>query len=207
MSLGEYVDLKLPTAGLASLLLNNRVTSSFLEVVPGLPDLVSLGKLWHGVTRGSASFHPDLVILVGPASGHAVARLKAPANFQRITKAGPIHKDAALMTEFFSGPENLGIALTTLPEEMSLQETAELQRTFHRDFPPPTVFVNRCFPLLPEVEEKESQPHKAYAYCRERGRREQKAVAAYQGKWAKIPFFFPDPQKPPLYLRISAALL
>jgi anion-transporting ArsA/GET3 family ATPase len=50
-SLSEYVDLKFPTAGLASVLLNNKVTASFLEVVPGLPDLVSLGKLWHSLVK------------------------------------------------------------------------------------------------------------------------------------------------------------
>src|SRR5262249_8785505 len=97
-SLAEDVDLKLPTGGLAGVLLNNGVTASFLEVVPGLPDLVQLGKLWHALTQKSGG--PDMVVLDAPATGHALALLQAPENFRRITRVGPIFRDATQMTEF-----------------------------------------------------------------------------------------------------------
>jgi anion-transporting ArsA/GET3 family ATPase len=202
-SLVEYVDLKLPTAGFAGLLLNNRVTASFLEVVPGLPDLVTLGKLWHAVTQSKDG--PDVVVLDAPASGHAMALLRAPHNFKKITKVGPIHRDAALMTEFFADPGQVAVALTTLPEEMSIQETLELTKLL-KDFPTPYVFVNRCFPELPDVEPKESLPYKTYEYARKRGERERKALEGLKLPAAVIPFFFPAPEEPPLYLRISEAL-
>lgn len=202
-SLAEYVDLKLPTAGFAGLLLNNRVTASFLEVVPGLPDLVTLGKLWHSVTQ--AKDGPDIVVLDAPASGHAVALLKAPQNFKKITKMGPIHRDAAQMTEFFSDPEKTAIALTTLPEEMSIQETLDTSRLL-KDFPKPFIFVNRHFPHLPKVELKETLPYKTYEYARRRGAREREALEALKKPAAVIPFFFPTPDEPPLFLSISEAL-
>jgi anion-transporting ArsA/GET3 family ATPase len=202
-SLAEYVDLKLPTAGFAGLLLNNRVTASFLEVVPGLPDLVTLGKLWHAVAQSKNG--PDVVVLDAPASGHAMALLRAPHNFKKITKVGPIHRDAAQMTEFFADPEKVAVALTTLPEEMSVRETLDLTKLL-KDFPEPYVFVNRCFPELPKMELKESLPYQTYEYARKRGERERAAIEGLEQPAALIPFFFPAPEEPPLYLRISGAL-
>jgi anion-transporting ArsA/GET3 family ATPase len=202
-SLAEYVDLKLPTAGFAGLLLNNRVTASFLEVVPGLPDLVTLGKLWHSVTQ--AKNGPDVVVLDAPASGHAMALLRAPHNFKRITKVGPIHRDATQMAEFFSDPGQVAIALTTLPEEMSIQETLDLTKLL-KEFPKPYIFVNRHFPDLPKVEVKDSLPYQAYEYARKRAAREKEALSALKSPAAVIPIFFPAPGEPPLYLRIAEAL-
>lgn len=207
-SLSEYVAMKLPMGGFAGLLLNNRVTASFLEVVPGLPDLVSLGKLWYSVTHPGDT-GPDVIVLDAPASGHAIALLKSPANFERITKVGPIYKDAKLMNAFFSDPEKTAILLTTLPEEMSLKETSELEKSMGKDFPSPYVIVNRCFPRLEKVsgEAKDSVSYKAYAYARARGEREARALEEYgEASALKIPFFFPDPAAPPLYLRISEEL-
>lgn len=205
-SLAEYVNLKLPTAGLAGLLLNNRVTASFLEVVPGLPDLVTLGKLWHALTHPKAKEKVDIVVLDAPASGHAVALLRAPRNFRRITKVGPIFRDAGAMVDFLTDPEKTALVLTTLPEEMSLKETEEL-KIHLKEFPSPFVFVNRQFPALQKVEYKENLPHRAYEYSRARAQREKAAVAAMPDAPAlSIPYFFPDPAAPPVYLRISNAL-
>lgn len=202
-SLAEYVDLKLPTAGLAGILLNNRVTASFLEVVPGLPDLVAVGKLWHSLTR--AKDGPDIVVLDAPATGHALPLLKAPENFRRITKVGPIYKDAALMAEFLQDPAQTCLVLTTLPEEMSLQETEDAEKQL-KGFPRPLVFVNRIFPELPSEEvEKNSLPYLAYHYAQTRAERERAALRGLRAA-ARIPFFFPDPEQPELYLRISEAL-
>jgi anion-transporting ArsA/GET3 family ATPase len=202
-SLSEYVDLKLPTGGLAGLLLNNRVTASFLEVVPGLPDLVQLGKIWHSLTQGRDF---DTVVLDAPATGHAVALLKTPENFRKITRVGPIHRDAALMAEFLADPEKTGLVLAALPEEMAVQETLELQKTLGKEFPKPAVFVNKCFPSLPALDGPEdSVPWRAYRYAAARAEREGVAAAALKGA-RKLPFLFPEPGASPLYLRLSELL-
>jgi anion-transporting ArsA/GET3 family ATPase len=207
-SLAEYVDLKLPTAGLAGMLLNNRVTSSFLEVVPGLPDLVSLGKLWHAATQPKEKFPVDTVILDAPASGHAVSLLRAPENFRRITRAGPIYRDAAAMEGFLADPAQTGILLTAIPEEMSVQETMELRVSLKQKFPEPLVVVNKCFPELPALsEEKDTLPWQCYRYARDRAERERETLRNF-GKSTPVvlPFFFPEPKSPPLFFRLSEAL-
>lgn len=208
-SLGEYVDMKLPTGGLASVLLNNKVTASFLEVVPGLPDLVHLGKLWHSVTQPQKNqpHDPiDVVVLDAPATGHAVSLLNAPMNFKRITKVGPIYRDASVMAEFLSDPAQTGIVLAALPEEMSVQETLELQKLLSRDFPRPRVYVNKIFPELPKLKDlPDNLPARAYAYAFRRSKREREAADSLEGA-GQLPFFFPEPGAPPLYLRLSECL-
>ncbi len=203
-SLAEYVSLKLPVGGLAGVLLNNRVTASFLEVVPGLPDLVQMGKLWHSVTQEKDG--PDVIVLDAPATGHAIALLRAAENFKRITRVGPIHRDATLMVEFFRDPAQTGIVLAALPEEMSVQETMELKKNL-KDFPPPHVYVNKCFPELPKVkvDTPENAVWRAYRYSEARARREREAVKELKGAHL-LPFFFPEPASPPLFLRISEAI-
>lgn len=207
-SLVEYIGLKLPAGGLAGMLLNNKVTASFLEVVPGLPDMVSLGKLWYAVTKPDPKDGPDVIVLDAPASGHAVSLLKSPSNFRRITRAGPIFRDASIMENFLANPEKTAIVLTTLPEEMSIQETIELRALLEKDFSKPHVIVNKCFPELPALEEeKETLPYRTYAYAAKRAEREQAALKSLRaGPRTELPFFFPDPKAPPLYLRISEAL-
>lgn len=203
-SLSEYVDLKLPTGGLAGILLNNRVTASFLEVVPGLPDLVQLGKLWHSLTQEKNG--PDVIVLDAPATGHALALLRAPDNFRRITRMGPIFKDASQMTAFFADETQTGIVLAALPEEMSVKETQEIQKLLGKDFPKPAIFVNKVFPCLPpQKETADNVVWRAYNYAKARGDREHEAVAALKGAQV-LPFFFPEPKSAPLFLRISEHL-
>lgn len=204
-SLGEYVDLKLPTGGLASVLLNNKVTASFLEVVPGLPDLVHLGKLWHSLTQQKTGA-PDVVVLDAPATGHAVSLLNAPMNFKRITRVGPVYRDASAMAEFLADPASTGIVLAALPEEMSVRETHDLQKLLSRDFPRPRVYVNKVFPELPKLKsEADNLPWKAYEYAYARAKREREAAESLEGAVA-LPFLFPEPGTPPLFLRISECL-
>lgn len=204
-SLSEYVDLKLPTGGLAGVLLNNRVTASFLEVVPGLPDLVQLGKLWHALTQSKDG--PDTVVLDAPATGHALSLLKAPENFRRITRVGPIYHDASKMAEFLGDAAKTAIVLAALPEEMAVKETQEIQKLLGKDFPKAHVFVNKCFPELAAQKEPsgDTAPWRAFRYAKARGDREAEAAAALRGA-RKIPFFFPEPEAPPLYRRVSEAL-
>lgn len=205
-SLAEYVDLKLPTGGLAGLLLNNKVTASFLEVVPGLPDLVALGKLWYSVTNPKDNLYPDCVILDAPATGHAISLLKAPQNFKKITKTGPIFRDAEMMSAFFEDPNQSAIAITTLPEEMSLQETLETKKIL-KGFPEPIVFVNKCFPKRKRIAKLSSENimEKAYLYSLQRHDREQESLEILKEKFL-VPFYFPDPKSPPLYQKIAEAL-
>lgn len=205
-SLAEYVGLKLPGGHLASLLLNNRVTSSFLEIVPGLPELVSLGKLWFHLTE-KANPQPDMIIIDGPASGHGITFLHTPTNFAKLTKAGPIHKDALAMEAFLEDKTKTAVLFTSLPEEMSLLEAWEHQ-AFLPETDLPLLFVNKCFPELASPPKKlPEEIFEAAEYTHTRNTREQETLKNFRKEhknWPllEIPFFFPEPDAPALAKRI-----
>lgn len=191
--LAEYVDLKLPTRGLAGVILNNSVTAAFLEAIPGLPDLVTLGKLWYALEKSKDPSSPDTVILDAPSTGHALAMLHAPGNFRKITKAGPLFKDAKEMEIFFQDPKKFLLCLTSLAEEMSIQESLEFCQKV-KEFPKPEVFVGKLFPSLPSLKLQEGPVKKAYEYSFRRAKREQESLKAFP-QAHPLPFLFPDSKK------------
>ena len=207
-SLSEYIDTKLPTGGMAGFLLNNNVTASLLEVVPGLPEMVTMGKIWYTITNKKvADTAPDITILDGPATGHAIALLRSPENFKKLTKAGPIFRDSSQMVDFFTDTKLCHSLFLSLPEEMSLQETREFKKEVAQDRLESSIIVNKCFPEVGDEKDwkTETQTWKAYSYARERYLRE---VDALKNSGLKnlttIPYFFHDDT--PLYKKISQCL-
>lgn len=210
-SLAEYVALKIPGGSFAGLLLKNRVTGSLLEIVPGLMEIVTLGKLWFALTQDHKSKNrPDIVIIDGPASGHAVTLLQAPSNFARLTRHGPLFQDASQMQNFLQDPAQFAAVLVSLPEAMPLSETQEFLQLLAKDFSVPLVLANRCMPD-DKIDKKEKIPDWAAAAINYRRRRHQHEQASLQEfapqiktqlkkeapdcSFKEIPLFFPSPEK------------
>lgn len=210
--LAEYVGLKIPGGSFAGMLLNNRVTAAFLEVVPGLTDLVALGKLWFHLESEKANPKPDMIIVDGPASGHGVSLLRTPSNFAHLTKQGPIYKDSAAMQTFFTDKEKSAVLFTSLPEEMSLQESWE-HYEFLKNFYCPLLFINKLFPkpLDCDAQTASSLIKNSQEYVEQRFLREEKTLKDFQKMhqhWTvfPVPLFFPDPTAPSLAQRIVRTL-
>ncbi|NUM88704.1 MAG: hypothetical protein HUU37_05835, partial [Bdellovibrionales bacterium] len=185
--------------GLASVLLNNRVTASLLEVVPGLPELVTLGKIWYVATNAYAEPRPDVILIDAPASGHAVTLLHSPANFARLTRAGPLYRDALAMQELLDDPDKSAIVFTAIPEEMALSEARDHLALFGRARP--VLAVNKIFPRAP-TEKGTGKYEMARLYTECRHRREEEALRGL-GPFLRIPFFFPEPGTPSIPLRMA----
>jgi anion-transporting ATPase len=107
----------------------NRLVRYFLRAVPGLAELVVLGKILHEV-RLEEHGRPrwDLVVVDAPATGHAVQFLRVPAALLDTVPAGPLRRDAEWMQAMLVDPNRTAIALVTLPEEMPVNETIELDQ-------------------------------------------------------------------------------
>ncbi|GAO02903.1 ArsA-related P-loop ATPase [Anaeromyxobacter sp. PSR-1] len=105
----------------------NRLVRYFLRMVPGLAELVMLGKVLHEV-RAEDGGRPrwDLVLLDAPATGHAVQLLRVPSALVDTVPAGPLRHDAEWMQALLVDPARTGVALVTLPEEMPVNEVIEL---------------------------------------------------------------------------------
>lgn len=179
-SLAEYIALKIPGGALAGLLLKNKVTSSLLEVVPGLVEIVTLGKLWYALTQAKNS--PDLVVIDGSSSGHAVTLLESPKNFTRLTKRGPLYRDASAMQAFLEDPVATGVVFVTLPEETPLQEAEEFIKLINQESDVPLLLVNKCMPSdqLAKTAKIPDWARAAIDYRRRRREHEQSALAAHE---------------------------
>lgn len=89
----EYVRAEVPGRLPAAILLRSRIFEPLVAVTPGMGELLTIGKVWELTQRPRRrpSDRPyDLVILDGPASGHAVTLLTAPRTFSSIARVGPI---------------------------------------------------------------------------------------------------------------------
>lgn len=100
----------------------NRLVRYFLRVIPGLAELVILGKVLHEVRLGRW----DLVVLDAPATGHAVQLLRVPSALLDTIPAGPLRHDAQWMQDMLVDPARTALAIVTLPEEMPVNEAIEL---------------------------------------------------------------------------------
>ncbi len=105
----------------------NRMVRHFLGVVPGFAELVMLGKILHEA-RATEGGRPrwDLVVMDAPATGHAVQLLRVPQALVDAFPPGPLHHDALWMRALLLDPTQTGILLVTLPEEIPVNETVEL---------------------------------------------------------------------------------
>ncbi len=105
----------------------NRVVRFFLRVVPSLAELVMLGKILHEVrVEEGGRRRWDLVILDAPATGHAVQLLRVPAALADTVPAGPLRRDVERMRELLVDPALTSLSIVTLPEEMPVSESIDL---------------------------------------------------------------------------------
>jgi anion-transporting ArsA/GET3 family ATPase len=106
----------------------NRVMGPFLDAVPGLHDLVQLGKVMdeERATRPDGRLRWDHILVDAPSTGHGLTMLASPANMMELTRSGPLHDGAQQVKRVIHDPETTGILLVCLPEAMPVQETLEL---------------------------------------------------------------------------------
>jgi hypothetical protein len=88
---------------------------------PGIEDIVVLGKLKQMERSGDH----DLVLVDGPAAGHAVTFLRAPASLVDVVATGPIHEQAADALEMLGDGARAQVLLVTTAETTPVNETIE----------------------------------------------------------------------------------
>jgi anion-transporting ArsA/GET3 family ATPase len=119
-ALSEYLD----THGL-SRVAKRLASSGIIDVVatasPGIDDIVVLGKIKQLERSGNW----DLIVVDGPAAGHAITFLLAAKSMLSTMRGGPIHTQAAEVAAMLSDPERTVVVLVTLPEATPVNEAAE----------------------------------------------------------------------------------
>jgi anion-transporting ArsA/GET3 family ATPase len=107
-------------------------TTGVIDVVgtaaPGIHDLVVLGK----VKQLERSGDWDLIVVDGPAAGHAVTFLTSAAGLRDAVRSGPVRAQADDVVAMLADPDRCQVVLVTVPETTpvnELLETAEVLRS------------------------------------------------------------------------------
>jgi anion-transporting ArsA/GET3 family ATPase len=129
VALHEYGVMLLRYEPIYRAVFENKPMRSFLGAFPGLDYWTMLGKAWwHTTETQDGRPRYDLVVLDGPASGHAVAMLRIPDAVMRAMPKGPLARDASLARVLLSDVRRTSAVLVTLPEELPARETVILAR-------------------------------------------------------------------------------
>ena len=100
-------------------------SSGIIDVVstaaPGLDDIVVLGK----VKALERSDEHDLIVVDGPAAGHAITFLMSARGLLDTVRGGPIRTQALDVLEMLGDPDRCQVVLVTLPETTPVNELVE----------------------------------------------------------------------------------
>lgn len=153
------------------------IVSLVASTAPGMDDLLMLGKLKQLVRDDPH----DLVVVDGPAAGHAVDLLRTPRVLGRTVTAGPIRQQANDVLAMLADPTAARVMFVTGPAATPVSETIETAASLVGDIGvtlSPMV-VNGVHPPSPvEPSTVTGNVRAAAEYCAARHRAEQEAVAA-----------------------------
>ena len=131
----EWLRHQLKSGALAGLLGHSRLFGYLTAAAPGVTELVTVGKVWDLAQderrTGGSPF--DTVIVDAPATGHALALLRAPRTYANIARVGPIARQAGSIDRFLRDPGATGVICVALPEEMPVSETVDLEQRLSDD--------------------------------------------------------------------------
>lgn len=88
---------------------------------PGIDDIVVLGKIKQLERSGQY----DLIVVDGPAAGHAITFLTAAAGLAGAVASGPVRAQADDVLEMLHDPARCQVVLVTLPETTPVNEVVE----------------------------------------------------------------------------------
>lgn len=108
-------------ARIASRLNSTGVIDVVSTAAPGIDDIVVLGRIKQLERSGEW----DVILVDGPAAGHAVTFLTSPAGLQRAVRGGPVREQADAVIELLGDPARSQVVLVTLPETTPVNELIE----------------------------------------------------------------------------------
>jgi anion-transporting ArsA/GET3 family ATPase len=126
-SLEDYLTRVLRYKAVYEAVFRNRVMGPFMDAVPGLHDMIQLGRVWD-LERERLEDRPawDLLVVDAPATGHGLGMLGSPRAMMDMTVTGPFHDNAGLIASLFEDAARTGLVLVSTPEDMPLRETLDL---------------------------------------------------------------------------------
>ena len=144
--LKEYVVDYLEMPRLYHNIFRHNLIDSFLNVIPGLNDMMILGRLCHSAKQIHKKHKFDLVIFDAPATGHFYYLLKTPGAVFSSGLKGPLVNEIHKIDTFLRS-DACASYLVTLPESLVTSETIEFLPKIIETSPVKLkgIFLNRTF--------------------------------------------------------------
>lgn len=151
-ALEEYMKIVFKFKIVYDRVINNNFFKVFTKALPGMDDLVTVGKIWYLEQERDRSGRPnwDRIIVDAPATGHGITFLRFPQAAIDTVRVGPIAKSAEQMRDLFLDERTTSVNLVTLAEELPVNETIELHQSLQDVVGVPfgRVIVNAVYPHL-----------------------------------------------------------
>jgi arsenite/tail-anchored protein-transporting ATPase len=154
--------------------------SGIVELVattaPGLDDLLVLGR----IKAFENELRADIIIVDGPAAGHAIDLVRAPLQLKRALSSGPIAQQADEVLAMLADETRCKILMVTTPAMTPVQETVEaateLRDDVHIVLAP--VVINKMEPAVPSISTSEMPQDlvDAYTYASQRSQAQRDAI-------------------------------
>jgi anion-transporting ArsA/GET3 family ATPase len=125
-ALADYLRDRLPGGPLAAGFARTRVFGSLAAAAPGLREMLTIGKVWDLTRPGRDTPPCRPVILDAPATGHALALLRAPRSYAGLAGSGPVGEQAGTIAAFLRDPRSTAFVVVSTPQDLAVAETAEL---------------------------------------------------------------------------------
>ena len=122
----EYLDMYYHLGPAARTLERIGAVEFATTVAPGLRDVLLTGKIYEATKRRTPreNFEYDAIVLDGPPTGRITRFLNVTQEVAGLARMGPIHRQAASITNLFRSPTT-AVHIVTQLEEMPAQETAD----------------------------------------------------------------------------------
>ncbi len=147
----EWIGRILGSRALTQVLTRSNFFRTFADAAPGGMELGTVVKAWELAQQprwDKRARTYDLVIVDGPASGHAVGMLRTPGTFADIARVGPIATQSQRVREWLEDYRETAYVAVALPGELPVTETLDLGRRLRRSLGRrlETIVVNGVLP-------------------------------------------------------------
>lgn len=158
--LEDYLHLVLKSKAFVRRIVRSPIYQYFVNVAPGLKELMAVGKLWDlEQKRSPGTDRPayDLIVVDTPATGHVLAYLQMPMTAARTTR-GFVGREAQKVADLLQDPLRTSFHIVTTPAEMPVNEALELHERARSELHLPIgcLFVNQVYPPFFQDAEAES---------------------------------------------------
>ena len=159
----EYFERLLRFRWLADRLLSSNTFNALTAAAPGVTEFLLLEKILGWIEPGFVGRRHgyDVVIVDGPATGHALKLMATPRRIAAMVPGGPLGKTARKLLALLGDHRRTQVLLVSLPEEMAVRETIETQHALTVDLALHVgrPIINRTFPRHFSAAEAERIEH------------------------------------------------